>query len=46
MRLVHGLRESEGEGLDTVNITDRSIINSRTSGTCHSGIRLGSDGVL
>ncbi len=46
MRLIHGLRESEGAGIDTVNITDRTILNSRDSGVCHSGIRVGSNGVL
>lgn len=44
--LVHQSHTSEGTGSDTVKISDRTILNSRESGTCHSGIRFGSDGIL
>ena len=40
-----GLLKS-GAAADTVNITDRFVSGILTSGTCHSGIRFSSDGVL
>ncbi len=44
--LVHQTQESEGSVAAFVNVTDRSINSARASGTCHSGIRVGSDGIL
>jgi hypothetical protein len=44
--LVHQTQTSEGTASDFVNITDRTIENVTTSGTCHSGVRFGSSGVL
>ncbi len=44
--LVHQNQTSEGTVADSVKITDRTINNFRFSGTCHSGVRFGSDGVL
>jgi len=44
--LAHMTQTSEGAGVAGVKITDRSVANSRDTGTCHSGIKLGSDGVL
>lgn len=44
--LVHQTQTSEGIVTDSVKITDRTINNFRGSGTCHSGVRLASDGVL
>ena len=44
--LVHMNQESEGTSIDAVNLTSRLIDNSRILGTCHSGISLGSNGVL
>ncbi len=44
--LVHQSHTSEGSVSAFVNITDRNISNERDSGTCHSGVRVGSGGVL
>lgn len=44
--LVHQTHTSEGVVSSFVNITDRSISNVRITGTCHSGVRVGSGGVL
>jgi len=44
--LVHQTQTSEGVASDTVNITDRQVSNVRESGTCHSGVKFGSDGIL
>ncbi len=44
--LVHQTQTSEGVVADSVKITDRTINNFRLSGTCHSGVRFASDGVL
>ena len=44
--LVHQTQTSEGTVPDSVNITDRTVLGIRESGTCHSGIRLGLNGVL
>jgi len=37
---------TEGAGVPSVKITNRTVFNVRISGTCHSGIKLGLDGVL
>lgn len=45
--LVHQNQKSEGVAGDTINITDRTVSNSLPfDSPCHSGIRLGSDGIL
>ncbi len=44
--LIHQIQTTGGVASDTVNITDRNIRNSRGSGTCHSGVVFGSDGIL
>lgn len=44
--LVHQSHTSEGSVSAFVNVTDRTISNGRESGTCHSGVRVGSGGVL
>ena len=45
--LVHQHQTSEGTVGTTVNITDRTVSNSRPfDSPCHSGIRLGTNGVL
>jgi len=44
--LTHQAWQSEGTGVPTVNIVSDTIFNGRTSGTCHAGVSLGSDGVL
>ena len=44
--LTHQRQQSEGAGIAGVNINDGTIANIRILGTCHSGIRVGSDGVL
>lgn len=44
--LVHQTQISEGTVADSVKVTDRNVVGVREFGTCHSGIRLGSDGVL
>lgn len=44
--LLHQIQDSEGTVSDTVKITDRTVSNARDSGTCHSGVRFGSSGVL
>lgn len=44
--ITHQHHTSEGTVADFVNITDRTINNFRLSGTCHSGVRFGSSGVL
>lgn len=44
--LVHQIQDSEGTVLQGVKLKDRTILGFRISGTCHAGIRLGSDGVL
>ena len=44
--LTHQTWQSEGAGVDTVNIASTTLFNSRISGTCHAGVSLGSDGVL
>lgn len=44
--LVHQNQTSEGTVSQGILITDREINNSRLSGTCHAGIKLGLDGVL
>lgn len=44
--LVHQLQTSQGTVTQGILITDREVNNSITSGTCHSGIKLGLDGVL
>lgn len=44
--LIHQIQSSGGTVSEGVNINDRTIGGERLSGTCHSGIKLGSDGVL
>lgn len=44
--LVHQTQSSEGVGTAGVNASNHLVSNGRISGTCHSGIRLGSDGIL
>jgi len=44
--LVHQTQTSEGTVADSVKVTNRNVTTIRDSGTCHSGIRLGSAGVL
>jgi len=44
--LAHQIQTSEGVASNTVKITDRTVAQFRASGTCQSGIRLGSSGVL
>ena len=45
--LVHQHQTSEGTVGTSVNITDRTVANSRPfESPCHSGIRLGTNGVL
>ena len=45
--LVHQHQDSEGTVGTTVNITDRTVSNSRPfDSPCHSGISLGTNGVL
>lgn len=44
--LVHMNQESEGVSIDSVKLTPRTVENSRVLSTCHSGISLGSNGVL
>jgi hypothetical protein len=44
--LAHMTQASEGAGVAGVNITNRTVSNVRASGTCHSGIVLGLNGIL
>ena len=45
--LIHQTQSSEGIAGNTANIIDRTVSNSRPfDSPCHSGIRLGTDGVL
>ncbi len=44
--LVHQVQGSEGVVLQGVKLKDRTIDSFRISGTCHAGVRLGSDGIL
>ncbi len=44
--LLRRIHDTDGAPLANVNITDRNIRNSIGSGTCHSGVSFGSDGVL
>jgi len=44
--LLRHIRGTDGAVSDFVNITDRTVNNFRISGTCHSGVRFASDGVL
>ena len=44
--LLRHIRGTDGAVADFVNITDREINTVRVSGTCHSGVRFASDGVL
>jgi len=44
--LLRHIRGTDGAVSDFVNITDRTINNFRISGTCHSGVRFGTSGVL
>lgn len=44
--LIHQIQSSGGAVSEAVTLNDRSIFRFRLSGTCHSGIKLGSDGVL
>ena len=45
--LVHQTQTSEGSAGNTINIKDRTVDNELIfDSPCHSGIRLGSDGVL
>ena len=44
--LVHQVQGSEGVVAQGVKLKDRTIDSFRISGTCHAGVRLGSDGVL
>ncbi len=44
--LVHMNQESERVGTSSVNLTSRLVDNSRILGNCHSGISLGSNGIL
>ncbi len=44
--LTHQTWQSEGVGVDTVNIVSTTIDNALESGTCHSGVSLDNDGVL
>lgn len=43
---MHQTWDTEGTGAATVILKDRTISNFRTSGTCHSGIKLGLNGIL
>jgi len=45
--LIHQNHTSEGSSPPAVHVTDRTVDNERFfGGACHSGIKLGSDGVL
>lgn len=44
--LLRRIHDTDGTASAFVNITDRSITNFREEGTCHSGVRVGSSGVL
>ncbi len=44
--IMHVHKTTEGSASAFVTITDRTVSNGRLSETCHSGIRLGSDGIL
>jgi hypothetical protein len=44
--LTHQIQTSEGTVSDTIKITDRTVSNFRATGTCHSGVRFGTSGVL
>jgi len=44
--LLRRIHDTDGVAANNVKITDRTVLGIRISGTCHSGIRLGSDGVL
>ncbi len=44
--LVHQIQTSEGSVSASVNLEDRTITGFGESGTIHSGIETGSDGVL
>ncbi len=44
--LVHQTQTSEGSVSGAVKVTNRTIDNESIIGTCHSGIRLASSGVL
>jgi len=44
--LVHQTWDSEGPGVASVNITDRTVSNFRPGGTAHSGVKLDLAGVL